>query len=280
MKPSVGIVGLGALGMAMGRRLVERGVPVVGTDASPSRREMAAATGIEIRDTAADTGRDVRFCLVIVRTAEQVRQVLTGPGGLFHDRDRQTCALLTSTVGPREARELQRLASAQGLSLLDAPVSGGAARAADGTLTVLLSGPAEDRLPAADLLTHVAREVVDLGDECGTAQAAKIATQVMLGFAIQGAAEATRLAVRLGLDADRFLALAAHTDGRSWATDHPDVLRAMWDGERGARPIDLICKDLDLAREAVATSVDIPATVTVRSLLSGAGRWDTRPGRQ
>jgi 3-hydroxyisobutyrate dehydrogenase-like beta-hydroxyacid dehydrogenase len=275
VEQSVGIVGLGALGLAMGRRLIERGVPVVGTDASPSRREMAAATGMEVRDTAVDTARDVRFCLVVVRTGDQVRQVLTGPDGLVNSGDQRTCAVITSTVGPREARELQRFASAHGLRLLDAPVSGGAPGAAAGTLTVLLSGPAEDRLPAADLLAHVAREVVDLGDECGTAQAAKIATQVMLGFAIQGAAEATRLAVRLGLDADRFLTLAAHTDGRSWATDHPDVLRAMWDGEHGARPIDLICKDLDLAREAaVAMSVDIPASATVRSLISAAGPWD------
>jgi 3-hydroxyisobutyrate dehydrogenase len=275
VEPVVGVVGLGAMGLAMGRRLVERGVPVIGTDTSPVRRELAAAAGVGIRDTATDTARDARFLLVVVRTGEQVREVLTGLDGFTDTGDQRTCALLTSTVGPREARELQHLAASHGVALLDAPVSGGVLGAAAGTLTVLLSGPAEDRLPAAGLLAHVANEVIDLGDDCGTAQSAKIATQVMLAFALQGAAEATRLAVRLGLDASRFLALAAHTDGRSWATDHPDVLRVMWDGDEGSRPIDLICKDLDLARDAALTgSVELPATATVRSLISGAGDWD------
>jgi 3-hydroxyisobutyrate dehydrogenase-like beta-hydroxyacid dehydrogenase len=205
------VVGLGNLGLAMGGRLSARGQDVLGVDlAEPRRAEWAALTGC----TAASSLDEVNWeeadqVFVVVRLTEQAAAVLKTLGAAPGDR---TCFVVT-TLDPEFARDLRDYAR-PGLRVVELPVSGGAAGASDGTLTVMAAGPladAETRLLTGTLAAHLVTF-----DAYGEPTLAKLFNNVTGAYNALVLAEMLLLAERAGMDPRRLHQVLLTSSGGSW----------------------------------------------------------------
>lgn len=207
----VGFVGLGNLGLPMARTLVAAGWRLAGHDVAAGRE---VPDGAERVADARELGDCQAVCLAVPDDAA-VRGVLEGPEGLLARLARGSLVLVHSTVLPHTARALAERAEAAGVGLLDAPVSGGAERAARGGLSVMVGGRPEVVADARPLLETVGDEVRHVGPP-GAGAAVKLANQLMMFAALAGTHEALDLAAAHGVAEEEVLAVVAGSTGDSW----------------------------------------------------------------
>ncbi|MGW0731998.1 NAD(P)-dependent oxidoreductase [Streptomyces sp. NPDC002851] len=198
-RPHTAVIGLGAMGLPMARRLAGE-LPVSVYDIAADRRATLAAEGA--RDTAspAEAARDADVVVLAVRDQAQVEGALFGENGAAVALRPGAVVILTSTVGPEAARSTALRLAERGVLTVDAPVSGGPVRAGDGDLLIVVG--------AEDMALKTARPVLDLlastltvvGPRPGDGQAMKAVNQLLAGVHIAAAAEAIALARELGLD--------------------------------------------------------------------------------
>ncbi|NYE69742.1 NAD(P)-dependent oxidoreductase [Microlunatus parietis] len=212
---AIALVGLGNLGLPMANRLRERGHDVVGVDVDPDRRAAFAAGG-GIATTLDESSPRPVLCLVVpddkavtALTEPDRLARLVRPGGLI---------LMHSTVSPALAGRLGADCRSAGYGFVDAPVSGGAERAAEGSLTIMVGADADDHDRAEPLLRDLGSDVVHLGAP-GAGSAAKLANQLMLFATLAGAYEAMELARGFGLTEEAVLRVVGTGTARSWVTD-------------------------------------------------------------
>lgn len=188
------VIGLGAMGLPMARRLVEAGHEVAGTDVREARRALLASVGGKAAGTVQAAGTDAELALVMVLSAAQAREVVAdlagcmAPGGVV---------VLGATVSPEDARAIAALAP--GLGFVDTPVSGGVAGAEGGKLAIMASGSAEAMAKVRPALEHLGR-VFDCGREVGKGSLVKAVNQLLCGVHIVAAAEAFAFARSAGID--------------------------------------------------------------------------------
>jgi 3-hydroxyisobutyrate dehydrogenase len=251
-RPVVAVLGLGAMGLPMARRL-SREFEVRGFDLDPERRALAAAGGAAQAPTAADAASGADVVLVAVRNGEQLEQVLLGAHGVASAMRAGAVVLLTSTVGTDAVRQVaDRLAEA-GIRLVDAPLSGGPARAEQGDLLILVGGAPDAVAGIHPVLDALGSTVTVVGDRPGDGQAVKTVNQLLCGVHIAAAAEALALADALGLDGPATLeALQAGAAGSFMLGNRgPRMLQAYDEG--GAEVLsrlDIFVKDLGIVGEA------------------------------
>lgn len=211
MPSRIGFAGLGNLGLPMAKALLRADERVVAYDLRADSVQAAVDAGAEPAHTAQDlAGCDVLALVVsddaaVTSVVEAVVDQLA-PGGLV---------VVHSTVLPDTARTLAELTSQHGLGFVDAPVSGGAERAEQGTLTVMAGAEAETLASARGYLARIAEDVVHVGPP-GAGSAAKLANQLMMFAALAGAHEALRLAQAYGVTRDDVLEVARTSTGDSW----------------------------------------------------------------
>ncbi len=199
---AVSFVGIGAIGLPMAHRLVDVGHRTTGVDRLPAALERAAAVGVPAVCSFAEAP-PAEFVIVMVATPDQFDALVTD--ALAGDVSGQRWIVM-STVGPESVREQAARLVGAGATVIDAPVTGGVARARTGELTLFASGPAADIAAARPVLDPlgVVREV---GDEVGDGQAIKVVNQHLCAVHIVAAAEALALAGALGLDQRQVLSL-------------------------------------------------------------------------
>ncbi|MFC7618955.1 NAD(P)-dependent oxidoreductase [Microlunatus sp. GCM10028923] len=212
---AIALVGLGNLGLPMANRLRERGHEVVGVDLDPDRRAAFAAGGGSATTLDESSPRSV-LCLVV--PDDQAVTALTEPGRLAGLVRPGGLILMHSTVSPALAARLGADCRSVGYGFVDAPVSGGAERAADGSLTIMVGAEADDHDRAGPLLGDLGSDVIHLGPP-GAGSAAKLANQLMLFATLAGAYEAMDLARGFGLTEEAVLRVAGTGTARSWVTD-------------------------------------------------------------
>jgi len=196
MSSKTAFIGLGAIGLPMARSIARAGFDIVGIEPAPQGRERAAAAGIRTAASLTDAG-DFDVAVVMVATAEQLADVVDA--ALAAGDIAGSHWIIMSTVGPDAARhEAQRLA-AVGAHAVDAPVSGGVARAATGELALFVAGESEHIAAVAPVLDAMGTVRV-VGAAVGDGQAVKVVNQHLCAVHIVAAAEALALAERLGLD--------------------------------------------------------------------------------
>jgi 3-hydroxyisobutyrate dehydrogenase len=245
----IGFVGLGAMGSGMAARLVGAGLSVRGYDvARPAVERLVAAGGTAGRSPG-DAARDAELLAIVVATADQAEAVLFGADGAVAALPRGATVALHSTVSPPYAVALGERLGAAGLLLLDAPMSGGAARAADGTLTVMASGSAAAFAAAAPALQAMAERVYRLGDAPGAGSTVKMVNQLLAGVHIAAAAEAIALGTRAGVSPRLLYEVISNSAGNSWMFTNrvPHMLEGDWT-PRSA--VEIFVKDLGLVLEA------------------------------
>jgi 3-hydroxyisobutyrate dehydrogenase len=274
---TVGLIGLGAMGSGMAQSLRRAGHRVHVFDV---RRDVAAAFAAEggvAHDTLASLGAACDVIVSVVVNAAQTESVLFGdgatpdstpgcaasmkPGGVF---------VMCSTVDPNWSVALEARLEALGLQYVDAPISGGAAKAASGQMTMMTAAKPAAYAVAEPLLNAMAAKVYKLGDSAGAGSKVKIINQLLAGVHIAAAAEAMALGLREGVDAAALYEVITHSAGNSWMFENhmAHVLAADY---TPLSAVDIFVKDLGLVLDmARASKFPLPLSSTAHQMFMQA----------
>lgn len=245
----VGFIGLGAMGRGMAGALVAAGFRVQGYDVNPAAvAAFTAAGGVGVA-SAAESAREAAALVVMVLNAEQADMVLFGEGGAASALPHGAVVLLTSTVNPAFARATGARLAARGLEYVDAPVSGGTARAAEGKLSIMASGSPRAFELAAPVLDTLAENVYRMGDAPGQGSSMKLVNQILAGIHIAAAAEAMAFGSQAGIDPAQMYEVICNSAGASWMFQNrvPHILA---DDYTPHSAIEIWVKDLGIILEA------------------------------
>lgn len=246
----VGVIGLGEMGLPMARNLVARGFEVAGYDVRPEACQAFADSGGTAVRSAGDAARDRDDVVVMVRTAAQAEQVMLGEGGVVALARPGATLIVMSTVGVACMRRLGEAARARNLGFLDAPVSGGRARAEAGTLTVIVGGSAQDLATCRPVLGAVGSQIEHVGD-VGAGTAVKMANQVVLTISLLAAREAAELAHGEGVSTERLWEVLRTCTGTTWVVENWPVAARWIDDYHPGTSLDILVKDMGLALDLV-----------------------------
>jgi putative dehydrogenase len=229
MSRNVGVIGLGAMGLGVARSLLRAGFRVHACDLRSAVLESFAVDGGVACASPAELGAQCEVVITLVVNAAQTEEVLFGAQGAVASMKPGGVVIASATVSPNFAIELGQRIEAAGLQMLDAPVSGGAARAASGEMTMMTSGPAAAYAACEDVLAGMAGKVYRLGTAHGIGSKVKIINQLLAGVHIAAAAEAMALGLREGVDADSLYDVITHSAGNSWMFENrvPHILKSI-----------------------------------------------------
>jgi len=250
MARSVGFIGLGIMGRAMARRLVDAGhrVTVWNRDASKAAELVAAGARHAASPRAVADGADLVITMVTDSTA--VRTVILGPDGAIHGAREGSVIVDMTTMHPSVAREVGAALRAKKIGFLDAPVTGMEFRARDGTLSILVGGEKADLEKVRDVLSILGNRITHFGPQ-GSGQIAKACNQILCAVNMVGIVEALHLGRLNGLDPATLVEALVPGAGGSWALERfgPQIVKG--DFQPGGR-IALMLKDLGIAEETAA----------------------------
>lgn len=282
--PRIAFIGLGHMGGPMAANLVRAGFGVAAFDLDAAALQAARDAGADAAPSAAAAVEGASVVISMLPASRHVERLYLGDGsdaGLLARLAPGTLVIDCSTIAPASARQVADAAAARGMLALDAPVSGGTAGAAAGTLTFIVGGAAAALERARPVLAAMGRNIFHMGDS-GAGQVAKLCNNMALGIIMAATAEALALGVAQGLDAGALSRMMAVSTGRSWATEvcnpWPGVLpdAPASRGYSGGFGNDLMLKDLGLAAEAaLGAGAAIPLGELARNLYalnSRAGR--------
>jgi len=256
MSRNVGVIGLGAMGLGVARSLLRAGFAVHACDVRAPVLEAFAAEGGIACASPAEMGGKCDVVVTLVVNAAQTETVLFGseekPGAVASMKPGGV-VIACATVAPAFAVELGKRVEAAGLQMIDAPVSGGAARAASGEMTMMTSGPAAAYAASEDVLAAMAGKVYRLGDAHGAGSKVKIINQLLAGVHIAAAAEAMALGLREGVDPDALYDVITHSAGNSWMFENrvPHILNGDY---TPLSAVDIFVKDLGLVLDTARRS--------------------------
>jgi len=281
----IAFIGLGNMGGPMAANLVKAGHALRVFDLVPDALAHAVEAGAVAASSAADTLADAEVVISMLPASRHVEGLYLGETGLLAKIPAGALVIDCSTIAPASARKVAEAAAARGLQMLDAPVSGGTAGAAAGTLTFIVGGQAEVLERARPYLQAMGKNIFHVGDS-GAGQVAKLCNNMALGVIMAVTGEAISLGVAHGLDPKVLSQMMAVSTGRSWATEvcnpWPGVLEnaPASRGYSGGFGNDLMLKDLGLAVEAaMGTGASIPLGELARNLYAmnsraGHGKLD------
>ncbi|MDC0374033.1 3-hydroxyisobutyrate dehydrogenase [Pseudomonadales bacterium] len=274
---NVGFIGLGNMGGPMAINLIKAGFSVSVFDLVPTSVERLTAAGAQAAATAADAVQNVDVVISMLPASKHVESLYLGEAGLLSKIAPGTLIIDSSTIAPESTRKVADAANARGLSMIDAPVSGGVAGAQGGTLTFIVGGSDTALAQARPLLEAMGKNIFHAGD-AGAGQVAKICNNMLLSVLMSGTAEALQLGVNNGLDPSVLSDIMRKSSGGNWALEvynpYPGVMEtapASRDYEGGFL-VDLMIKDLGLAMaSALDTGTATPMGSLARSLYVAHG---------
>ncbi len=281
----IAFIGLGHMGLPMARNLLNAGHSLSVFDLVASAVDELAAQGARAASSAADAVSAAEVVISILPASRHVEGLYLGDAGLLSAIAPGSLVLECSTIAPEAARKVHLAAAARGIALLDAPVSGGTAGAAAGTLTFMVGGDAATLERARPILANMGKNIFHAGPE-GAGQVAKVCNNQLLAVHMIGTAEAMALGVANGLDPATLAEIMRQSSGGNWSLEKYNP----WPGVMPNAPAskdyrdgfaaELMAKDLGLAQEAAqATASSTPmgalALQLYRLLLKqGQGKLD------
>lgn len=278
----IAVIGLGAMGYQMCSWL-NNDFTVTGYDIATEKMEMAAQEGIATAPSAREAVTDTDIVLVAVRNSAQLNDLLYGEGGIASAMRPGSCLLLTSTIGIEAVETVSARLKADGIGLIDAPVSGGPARAGKGDLLVVVGAVEEEYNFAKPVLDAMSSTLVWVGKAPGKGQAMKTVNQLLCGVHIAAAGEALALAGQLDLDQEVVLEalMAGAAESFMLGDRGPRAILA----SRGESPevksrLDIFVKDMGIvtaAAKAAGMAVPVAAAAEQEYLLGfakGQGAMD------
>ena len=281
----IAFIGLGHMGLPMARNLLKNGFAVCVFDLVKEAVDTLVTEGAQPAGSAADAVRGAAVVVSMLPASRHVESLYLGEDGLLEKIAADALVLECSTIAPDSARKVHAAAAAKGIALLDAPVSGGTAGAAAGTLTFMVGGEAGHLERARPVLEAMGKNIFHAGPD-GAGQVAKVCNNQLLAVHMIGTAEAMALGVASGLDPAVLAEIMRQSSGGNWSLEKYNPWPGVMDNVPASRDYsggfmaELMAKDLGLAQEAAqATGSSTPmgalALQLYRMLLKqGDGRLD------
>lgn len=254
---SVAVIGLGAMGMGAAKSCVNAGLDTYGVDLNPVALQTLKDHGAKaVGKSAVDFAQELDAVVLLVVNAAQVKAVLFGENGLAQHLKPDTAVMVSSTISAQDAKEISQKLTELGLLMLDAPVSGGAAKAAAGEMTVMASGSKQAFDKLQPVLDAVAAKVYNIGEEIGLGATVKIIHQLLAGVHIAAGAEAMALAAKAGVPLDLMYEVVTNAAGNSWMFENR--MKHVVEGDyTPLSMVDIFVKDLGLVNDT-AKSLHFP----------------------
>ncbi len=265
----VGFLGLGVMGREMARNLAQAGFRVRAFDIVSGAGEALCQFGVEIVADIPAALSDADIVISMLPDTPQVEEIVYGPGGLLSHPPRGRLFVDMSTIAPEATRKMSRDLSAAGVTMLDAPVSGGPVGAKNGSLTIMVGGEALAFEQATPYLSAMGSTLNHVGAS-GAGQTVKLCNQLICGINIQAICEALALARAWDIDLPQMREVLLGGSAASWMLDKLGSAMIEGDVSAGFR-IDLMMKDLRLVLEAAQKHpIPLPATALVATQYQNA----------
>lgn len=248
----IAMIGLGAMGGPVARNLIARGFAVCGYDPRAGATEALVAAGGRAAANAREAARDADAAVCLVVDAAQVEAAVFGPDGLADGLREGAVLVQCATVAPEAVASLAERLAHRGIGLVDAPLSGGTARAADGTLVVMASGAAKAIDRVRPVLDAIGSHVVLFGERPGAGSTVKMINQLLCGVHLAALGEAIAFARRAGLEVAPLLEVYGHSAAASFMLADRGP-RAVLDDPPTRSAIDIFVKDLGMVLDAGQT---------------------------
>lgn len=257
MTYSVAVVGLGAMGMGAALSCINAGLDTYGIDLDDKLLEKLSISGAKgVGKNAGNFADKLNAVVLLVVNAKQVNQVLFGENGLAKLLKPGTAVMVSSTISAQDSKEISQKLTNLSLLMLDAPVSGGAAKAAIGEMTVMAAGSKESFAALQPVLDATASKVYNIGEEIGLGATVKIIHQLLAGVHIAAGAEAMALAAKAGIPLDLMYDVVTHAAGNSWMFENR--MKHVVEGDYSPLSmVDIFVKDLGLVNDT-AKSLKFP----------------------
>lgn len=263
---SVGIIGVGNMGGGMARRLLSQGWSVHVRDVNAAVLAPLQALGAVVHSSPATLAEAVDRLIVCVVDAQQMAETLFGEQGAANGLRLGQGVLLCPTISPEDTQNLGQRLSSLGAEPIDAPMSGGPARAEQGTMSLMVACPDSVFEAHQDLLHALANPVFRISERVGDGARTKLVNNLLAGINLAGAAEVLALAQRMGLDLTTTLDVMERSSGQSWIAS--DRMRRAIAGDYAPRAhMTLLEKDTRLAVAAAQRAGVTPALGTQASAI-------------
>ena len=267
---SIGVIGLGAMGRGMAASLRRAGYHVHACDVRADAAQAFAAEGGSACATPAELAAHCGVVVSVVVNAAQTEEVLFGANGAAAAMLPGSVFVMCSTVDPNWSVALETRLAERGLLYLDAPISGGAAKAASGQMTMMSAGSPAAYAKAGGALDAMAAKVYRLGDRAGNGSKVKIINQLLAGVHIAAAAEAMALGLREGVDAAALYEVITHSAGNSWMFENR-MAHVLAGDYSPLSAVDIFVKDLGLVLDtARASKFPLPLSATAHQMFMQA----------
>lgn len=278
---TIAFIGLGNMGGPMAINLARAGLAVQAFDLDAAACARVAEHGARIADSARAAAQGADVVISMLPASRHVEGLFLGNGhepGLLAALPAGTLLIDCSTIAPASAQKLAAAGQAAGIAVLDAPVSGGTAGAAAGTLTFMVGGAADDLARAEPILRRMGQNLFHAGG-AGAGQSAKLCNNMLLGILMVGTSEALSLGQSLGLDPAVLAGIMKVSSGGNWVLEKYNPVPGVMEttpaarGYSGGFGTDLMLKDLGLALEAaIASRSPVPLGGLAESLYAAHSR--------
>jgi 3-hydroxyisobutyrate dehydrogenase-like beta-hydroxyacid dehydrogenase len=255
MSETIGFIGLGAMGGGMARNLLKAGFALVVHDIDKSKVDALVASGAKAGSNAADVARRSVRTISIVETTAQTEEVILGANGIIQGAARGHVVAMMSTIDPEAAKRICARLNEAGIAMLDAPVSGGSARADSGELSVIAGGDAATFASCLPMFKAMSTNQFHVGT-VGQGLALKLVNNMLIQVNTVAIAEAFVMGVKAGLDPKVMYDVIKVSTGASFALDYRVPRMIAGDFKPGGT-IDISYKDQEL-ETAFAKSLGVP----------------------
>jgi 3-hydroxyisobutyrate dehydrogenase len=268
----VGVIGIGAMGMSVARRLLDCGFATYVRDIRPEAEAQAQAAGAVVCRTPEEVGRACEVVITLVVDAAQTEDVLFGAHGLAQTLRPTAVHLMCSTISPAATQALAERLRAGNQQLVDAPCSGGPAKARSGEMTLMLAAPEPTLRRCAHVIQAISSRRFQVSEHPGDGSRAKIVNNMLAGVNLAAACEAMALAIKLGMDPKVMADVIGASSGASWI--FADRIPRVLSGDYAPRAaLDILRKDLSILLDTAAHAhVPTPLARSAHAIFEDASR--------
>lgn len=198
----IGFIGLGIMGKPMARNLLKAGYPLTVYDIVPDKAEEVVEAGAKAGSSSKDVAEKSEVIITMLPNSPEVKEAVLGKNGVLEGAKPGTILIDMSSIAPLASKEVAEKAKEKGVTVLDAPVSGGEPKAVEGTLAIMVGGPQETFDEVEDILSVMGASVTRVG-EIGSGNMTKLANQIIVALNIAAMSEAMVLAAKAGVNAEK-----------------------------------------------------------------------------
>lgn len=241
----IAVIGLGSMGMGVAKSLVSAGYETNGFDLNASALEEFKNSGGHSASDLSSAVDDVDVVILMLVNSNQCDAVLFGADGIAEQLKKGAVVVLGSTTTSAYAVALNEKLAVAGLLMIDAPVSGGAAKANTGELSIMASGPEQAFAICSGVFDAISAKLYRVGETVGEGESVKMINQLLAGVHIASAAEAMALGIKAGLDPEVLYEIISNSAGSSWMFQNrvPHIL----EGDYSPKSmVDIFVKDLGI----------------------------------